>query len=255
LFDDYIDVKRELKMGVALENITFQGVEHKARLIRNGTYSLAQALAIALTLYGIAVFIGAYFTFVWGAKIIALAAFAALLCLFYPFSTRFGLGEAVIGLLFGPLLTYSVYFALTGTWTADLQLFSISLALLTVVVLHVHSLVDFEHDVARDKKTLCVLFKTKSNAIKTLVLLLSAAYLNVALIIIFTGAKTLFALVFLTLFTGVWLVKSAREYIALQNPAMQDFMRIFALARNLAAAFCIILAGVNLFTFFFSMVK
>lgn len=254
LLDDYVDLWRELKKGIPLQDITFAGVEQKGRLIKNGTFSMECTFKIICALYLVAVLIGAYFTALWGAKVIAIALIAAVLCALYPFATRFALGEVIIAALFGPLLTCAVFFVLTGSVSPALQQLSYSLALFNVAVGHIHSLMDWEHDVARGKKTLCTVLKSKDNALKALVALLAFAYLNILILIINKTLSVTFVLTFLTLPMAFELVKSMGDYIKVKDVKLSPrwyfgpmenweclceanihyFMYRFYLARNLA---------------------
>ena len=46
LFDDYIDVTKELNSGKTLNNIDFGAINNKAKLILNGTFSLKKVTRI-----------------------------------------------------------------------------------------------------------------------------------------------------------------------------------------------------------------
>lgn len=271
LLDDYIDLKREMKKGISLEEVVFAGAPQKALLIKNGTFKECCVVKIIASLYFIATLIGIYFTWLRGVEIIWIALFAAVLCLIYPFATKWrpgGIGEFVIAILFGPLLTYAVYFALTGETSRSLQLFSITLALFNVIVTHIHSLMDWEHDIVRGKRTLCTVFKTKENAVKTLCVLLALGYLNVVLLMVLKFVSPWFLLVLLTLPIARELVVSMNNYIYVRDVKLEPkwflgpmedwehfcsinhhyFMYRFYLARNLGMSTCIIAGLVYYFT-------
>jgi|GEM_PF-1521228 len=254
LLDDYVDLKRELKKGTSLQDVHFSGAPQKVMLIRNGTYPLKDIPAIIGVLFCLAIIIGIYFTIARGPLVIGIAAVAAVLCLLYPHASRWGLGELIIAVLFGPLLTLAVYFILTGSVSPSLQWFSLTLALFNVIVLHVHSLMDWEHDIERCKRTLCTIFKTKENAVITLITLIALGYLNIIMLVVLKYLSPWFLLVFATLPAAVELVISMKNFIAMKDlplkprwfyGPMEDweklcdknhhyFMFRFYLARNLA---------------------
>ena len=86
LFDDYIDVTKELNSGKTLDNIDFGAINNKAKLILNGTYSLKKVVRTIATLYATALLIGIYYTVTVGGWIPAIIGICAILCIFYPFS-------------------------------------------------------------------------------------------------------------------------------------------------------------------------
>ena len=263
LFDDYIDVKKEIKSGKTLKNIDFGAINNKAKLILNGTYSLKQVVTIISVLYAIALIIGIYYTVLQGGWILAIMAISGVLCLLYPFATKFYSGELIVGVIFGPLLMSGTYYALCGLISTRILIMSISVGLLTAALLHTHAIMDWEYDCTVGKNTFCRLFKTKENAIYALKAIVWAAYINVIYFTL-TGwlhPNALYAL--LTLPMAVELFKSIKDYINIKNvkfiPAwwmgpMEDweniknvrmdfFMYRFYLARNLCFLFCMI-AGI-----------
>ncbi|GBF22874.1 1,4-dihydroxy-2-naphthoate octaprenyltransferase [Candidatus Gastranaerophilus sp. (ex Termes propinquus)] len=253
LFDDYIDLKRELKKGAALSDVTFAGAPQKARLIKAEVYSLSSVFKIISSLYFIAILTGVYFTFLLGYEVVAIALVAALLCALYPFLTKWkpgGLGEVVLAILFGPLLTYGAYFALVGTHSLSLQLFSLTLALLIANVGHVHSLMDFENDIARGKRTLCTMFKTKQNARKVTTALIALAYFNMAALLALGYLPPLSAVVFFTLPTALKLVHALKvNEQGLEDSAEDSFFKIFSLARSIPVSVCIVVGLVYIYTY------
>ena len=259
LLDDFVDIKKELAQGKTIETIDFGAIKNKGRLILNGSFSFSQVKKIIAILFAIPVLIGIYYCFAIGLPMFAIILMSAILCLFYPFATRYYLGEVVIGLLFGPLLMSGTFMALCGLWSTRILFFSISIAFACIVIVHSHALMDWEYDQKRNKNTLCALFKTKENAIKTLIGLISLAYFNTVFFVLLGWLDKNTLYVFLTLPLAVELIKSMRDYIAVKNvefkpkwwfgpmedwqniekSGMAFFMYRFYLARNFLFAFCV----------------
>ena len=263
LLDDYIDVKKELKNGKTFDNIDFGAINNKAKLILNGTYSLESVFKIILALYTAAILIGIYFTTVSGLWIPVIILAAGVLCLLYPYATKYYAGEMIVALIFGPLLMCGTYYALCGLISVRIMIMSISIGLLTAALLHTHAIMDWEYDCKVRKNTFCRLFKTKENAIYALKVLVWLSYANVIFFTLggFLHPNALYTLI--TLPIAVELFKSIKEYIEvkdvkfiprfwmgpmedwenIKNNRMEFFMYRFYLARNLCFLFCII-AGI-----------
>jgi hypothetical protein len=137
------------------------------------------------------------------------------------------------------------------------------------VLLDAHALMDFDYDVKRGRKTLCTIFKTKSNALYTLGVLIFLAYLNVVYLVAFGILPKMFLFVFLSLPIAVKLIKSMSDYINVKDVPLVPkwwmgpmegwkkiceqnnhyFMFRFYLARNLMFSFAIISCVVCLIVF------
>lgn len=263
LLDDYIDVTQELKSGTKLDEIDFGAINNKARLILNGTFSLKSVVRITAILFAIAMLIGIYYTITCDIRVAFIVLLTGILCVLYPFATKFYLGEFIVGLIFGPLLMSGTFLVLSGLLSVRILIFSISVGLLTAVLLHAHALMDWEYDCKRGKNTLCRLSDSKQNAIIVLKVLIALAYTNVVIFVMTGYLNPNCLYVFLTLPIAVELIKSLKDYInikdvkfipkwwmgpmedwkKIQNGGMAFFMYRFYLARNLCFMFCII-AGI-----------
>lgn len=270
LFDDYMDVKKKLKDGIPLDKINFEDkIRNKAGLIINGTYSLKQVKNILFVLFGIGILAGVYFTFLYGWIIPVLAIIAGILCLLYPVSSKFYGSELIVGLIFGPLLIMGTYTALTGLYLNKLLIMSFAVALMIVVLLHTHNIMDFDFDIKTKKNTLCTLIGSKKGSLIALGIEILIAYL-----IIFYLAITqqfswwILTSVILTLPLSIKLIISLNDYNnvkdlefipkwylgpmenwdKIKEAHLEYFMYRFYLARNLGYFFCIILAVVCFFS-------
>lgn len=216
LFDCYIDVKAKLKQGYSFENMRFS-TERKARLIRNGTFSLKQVEIILCILFLCAILIGLYFAFITGWKVLLFALFGGILTLLYPISGKYYLAEAIVGIIFGPLAIMGGYYALTGDFNVNLFLLSWAIFFTTIILLHTHNIMDWEFDIKEGKNTLAILSGSKQNAISALRLMIISAYAVVVIGVLgqYFNPKMLY--VFLTLPIAVKLLESIKDYINIKD--------------------------------------
>ena len=216
LFDCYIDVKSKLKEGFTFENMIFSN-DRKARLIRNGTFSLKQVEIILAILFIVASSIGFYFAYVSDWKVLLFALLGGLLTLFYPISSKYGVSDLIVGLIFGPLCIVGGYWALCADFNLNLFLISWAIFFTTIILLHTHNIMDWEFDIKENKKTLAILSGSKENAIKALHLMIILSYAIVVLGVIFQffNPKTLY--VFLTLPIATKLLESMKDYINIKD--------------------------------------
>ncbi len=217
LFDDFIDVKLKLNQGYKLDEVKFNSFFNKARLIRNGTYSFSDITVILSVLFTIPLIAGVYFAIYSSPYVLIFALFGAILSIFYPISSKYYLSEITIGLIYGPLMILGGYLALTGEMHWNLLIASSAMFFATIVLLHTHSIMDWEFDILENKNTLAILSKTKQNAISVLRWLIALCYLTVVLGVfdLRLNPKTFY--VFLTLPVAVKLIESITDYINIKD--------------------------------------
>ena len=273
LFDDYIDIKKKLDEGIPLEQINFEKAKNKARLIKDGTYPLSKVRMIIGILFGIGILAGIYFTVIYGWIIPAIAVAAGILCLIYPFSSKFYASEIIIGAIFGPLLIMGTYIALTGDTTGAqvnrLLTLSFAVALIIMVLLDSHSLMDYDYDKSNGKNTLCTLVGTKKRALALIAAEIIIAYL---IIICLVASKQLSCWVLLPVivttplsvklitslndynnvkdlkFIPKWYLGPMENWDMVEKEGYEYFMYRFYIARNIGFIFCVTLAVVLFFT-------
>lgn len=217
LFDDYVDVKMKLKQCGSLDNISFERVVYKARLILNRTFSLPKVVLIFSALFLIALGVGIYFANNVSYGVLIFAAVGAVLAIFYPISAKFYLSEVIIGLIYGPLVINGGYYALTGGFNYGAFICSVAIFFAVIVLLHTDNIMDWEHDIKENKKTLPILYKDKVRAIALLKALIfwSYAVIVIAVALQILNPKSLY--VFLTLPIAVKLPDSMDDYIKIKD--------------------------------------
>ena len=180
LIDDYFDFKNEVRtIKSSDEKKSIKMQKGKCKYLIDGKATLNQLLCVIIGVFTFAALIGLVLTIVCGWPVVAIAVFASFFCLLYPKLTYWGLSELAVGMTFAPLLFAGTYFVMTGHFSLNIILISISTGLLTVGLLHTHALMDFDFDVKDRKRTLCTILKTKYNGLFALGAMMGIAYINI----------------------------------------------------------------------------
>jgi 1,4-dihydroxy-2-naphthoate octaprenyltransferase len=109
-----------------------------------------------------------------------------------------GLGEAAVGLGFGPLMVAGSYYVQAEGLSGRVVLISLPVAILIALVLLINGFPDRDADLAVGKRTLVVLLG-KARAVAVYHALLAAAYVSLALLIGFRALPPISLIVFLSL--------------------------------------------------------
>ena len=202
LLDDIFDY---ILGKVEVRNKTRNGRTIKCQHILNKSASITDFIIWATTFGSIAILIGLFFLYKFGVTVLYFIITGGLLSIFYsapPLKLSYrGLGELVIGLMFGPLLVCGVYFVSTGLFSYEAILLSIATGLLATNIVYVHSIIDTKVDYACEKQTLATILKTKPCQIFALCIFTFCPY-----IIGFIISKILGIVLLLTLPLAVFLV-------------------------------------------------
>lgn len=205
IFDDVVDYymeKRSIDKGLK-QNFNFQ--KNKCACIFDGSLTFKEYCFASFILFLIPLLIGLYFVLIYGTGLLPIIIITAILCLLYPILGSLGLGEVIVAVVFSPLLYLGVSYVMTGVYTIDVLLISISTGLLTVSVLHNHMLLDFKFDEKNRKITLCRLCKTQKRALYLLCFIILASYLNIIISVIFRLLSPIYLITLLSLPTAITL--------------------------------------------------
>lgn len=216
IFDDVVDYIREkaaIDKGVR-QSFNFQN--GKCACIFDGLLSLKEYCIASFILFFIPFLIGIYFVYVYGFELLPIILITSFLCLLYPILGCLGLGELVVAIVFSPLLYLGVFYVMTGFYSLDVLLISISTGLLSVAVLHNHMLLDFKFDEASRKITLCLLCKSEQRALILLCIIVFGAYLNIVFSVFLNKLSLFYLITFLSVPTAITLCKVM--YIHINNP-------------------------------------
>jgi len=261
ILDDYFDWKK----GAVAEykKLSKQGLvaaNNKCFYLEQNLTTPTTVLLVALGMDFIAVLLGLYIALKVGLSVIFIAAFAGLLGFFYsapPVRLSYrGLGEPVIGIMFGPLIMFGAYIT-AGAFLDELVLISsVIVGILVANIAFVHAITDFDSDTKVGKISFPILFKTKDNAIKALAMSYISAYLILGLGI-YKGIYPLASvIVFITLPKALALAKLLKNddktkkfwmgpienWEQLQKQGLDWFMMRLCISRNLVTDFVVLFA-------------
>ncbi|MDR2775741.1 MAG: prenyltransferase [Tannerella sp.] len=271
LFDDYFDYK--IKKSDYRNQMQHKGM--RARILKcayltSGRATLKRLLTVCFILGAIALSIGFVIYLYRGNVILLLALLTALLGLSYsgaPLRLSYhGLGEILIGIMFGPMLMIGVYYAACGVFDRSVLFVSIPVGLLVANIIYTHSIMDYEPDREIGKMTFAVLLKNKKRMLLCLLLLLAAVFCFIISGVICGYLSPFYLLSLLTLPMAVNLYRLMIEFVrnpersfsprfwmgpmnnwkGIQAAGIDWFMIRWLLARNLLSFFCLIIMIISL---------
>ncbi|MDR1631907.1 MAG: prenyltransferase [Dysgonamonadaceae bacterium] len=181
LFDDYFDYR--VKGAGFRDDMARKGFRAriaKCHYITSGQTTLNRLLIACLVFGAIALVAGSVIWWFRDNFILWIALIAAVLGISYsgaPMRLSYhGLGEIVIGVMFGPLSMTGVYYAACGHFDLSIVFISVPVGLLVANIVYTHSIMDCEPDKEVGKMTFAVLLKTQHRMLFCLLLLLLASY-------------------------------------------------------------------------------
>lgn len=176
-FNDYFDWKSGADPS---NNDYFMPYSGGSRSIELGLISESGLLRLAWASLTIACLAGLPFLLLRGPLLLLFGTFGAFSVYFYTapplrLAARHGLGELIVGLNFGPLMTAGVVFALTGTLSWLDFFVGLPIGLLTTAILWINQFPDIASDAQAGKINLVVMLG-KERARWGYLLLILAAY-------------------------------------------------------------------------------
>lgn len=158
-----------------------------SRTIQLGLLKPREVLAGSLLFFGAATLIGVYLTLVSGPLILVLITVGLISGFFYtapPFNwVSKGVGEFLVGVNFGALLTLGSYYVQTGALALEPVLASIPVSLLIAGVLYINEFPDYAADKTVGKKTI-VVRSGRARAVYGYALIVLGAYASVLLAVL-----------------------------------------------------------------------
>ena len=273
LADDFFDYK--VNTAESRKELSRQGF--RARIVKYPYLTSNQATlgdlkrAIILFLLFATIMGGIILTLRFNWLIVLIAFLTLFLGISYsgfPFKFSYiGLGELVIGIIFGPLLMMGVYIASANRLDISVILASIPVGLLVVNILFTHSFIDQKADESADKMTFARLLKTNKANLTASILFNFIPYLIIVAGVILKYLHPLYLLIFLVLPRSIWLIKSLIEFTKSNNTTLAKppkymgnmgdwekfqtagidwFMARWLAARNILSLFCIVIIIVNI---------
>jgi 1,4-dihydroxy-2-naphthoate octaprenyltransferase len=231
LLDDYMDYKILSKD----EKYMLSAQTCKCEYLKNGSVQPQMMLKVIALFCAFAALIGGILTLISGREVVLLALAGALIVLGYQKLSLRGLGEFAVFIAYGPLLFEGVYYVMTGGFSVDVFILSLSMAMITEGLIYTHMLLDYEGDLVLHKKTLCCRLGGREKALRLLYAFYASGYLFAALFAIKIQNYYIFA-VFLTLLPAVKLCLEMKAPNTKEN-----FYPRFIQARNIITYFALIL--------------
>lgn len=271
LLDDYFDyLHHDVE---ARKKVTAQGFRthmEKCHYIESGKASLSGLRNAVLVFLSIAAVAGGVVLWFQGWGVVLFALIGLLLGVSYsgkPLELGYhGLGELVIGIMFGPLLMLGMQYAACGVIDSVVWWVSLPVGLLVTNIVYSHAVLDLKADAQAEKMTFARLLKTNRK-----MLFCSALFNIVPFIIIIVGVALqqlhwAYLLVLPLLPMGIYLICSLKAHLEdraisfipqwwmgpmgnfelYRQHNMDWFLIRWLVARNLVTFFCLILAVVNI---------
>ena len=234
LFDDYIDYKK----------LTANSQKCKCAYIKEGKATLNDVLKVVVIYCVIACIAGSFLLLRCGMPVLWLGLLGGVITLIYAKLSQRGLSEIAVGTAFGPLLFEGVYFVMTGSFSLIVFIMSLAVVMFTVGLLYVHTLLDFEGDMASHKKTLVCRIGSKSKALKGVFIVYGLGYL-------FTGIlafmlKNYFILITFTLVPLVFDIYNSLKSFECGDETKEFYFRLLK-ARNLMVYYSLLITLFLLF--------
>ena len=215
ILDDYFDYKSLIKQ------VNFDKKEYlestqktKCRYLVSGVVSEKEFLITAFLYFGLASLAGLFFFIKCGKPVLYYTAAAGMIVILYSFMSKIKLSEVAVALAYGPILYGGVYYVMTKTISWEIFVLAIPTMLMTVVLLYIHTVMDYDFDLKEGHLTVANSFNSQLESLVVLKFLLTAAYLAPILLCIFDISDWQVLLTFLTIPLAVDLYKSMADYSA-----------------------------------------
>jgi 1,4-dihydroxy-2-naphthoate octaprenyltransferase len=266
LFDDYFDYKiKGAEFRDALARKGFRSRIAKCDYITSGKANMKQLLIACLAFGAIALSLGGVIFLFRGNTILWFALATAVLGVSYsggPLQLSYhGLGEILIGIMFGPLLMAGVYYSSCGQLDGAVLFISVPVGLLVANIVYTHAIMDYEPDKEAGKMTFAVLLRTKKRMLAVLFFLLFTSFACIVAGVITGYLSPFYLLTLLTFPMAAGLFYLMIEFVRrpektfspqiwmgpmtgwkrIQSFGLEWFMIRWLLARNLLSFFCIII--------------
>ena len=281
LADDYFDYKvdmlgdrdKVIRKGFRAMMVKYPYLTDGSETVKTLRRAIAQ-LVIAACLCGSVIFLVRGLgmgTFVISWWIVAIVAATAFLGIFYsapPFKLAYrGLGEPVIGVIFGPLLMMGVFYSAAGFVDWDIIGTSIPVGLLVLNILYTHSFIEKEGDAASNKMTLARLIGSYKANLPMVYIVNFLPYLLVILSVALGYLHPAYLAVLVVLPRSLWLCSSLRDFAngkqdvpekpyrwlgpmrewePVRASGVDWFLMRWLTARNILSGFCLVLIVVKL---------
>ena len=213
LIDDYFDYKFLIKQVNFDKNEYLKNSQKtKCRYLINGLMKEVDIIKLIFLYLLIAFLIGLYLYIKCGQLVIVFALIGFIIAVLYPFLTRICLAEFAVALAYGPALFGGVSYVMCGNLSDEVFLLSIPTTIMTVILLYIHMVMDYEFDLAEGKKTISNRFNSQLDSLVVLKYLIIFAYLSLPILCVLDILDWQVFFVYLTIPMAKDLYKSLIEF-------------------------------------------
>ena len=213
VLDDYFDYKCLIKqVGFDKNEYIRNAQKPKCRYIITGMLKESEVLAIAGIYFFIASIFGLFFFIKCGIGVLYFGAIGAVIAVLYSFLSKIRLSELAVAIAYGPALFGGIYYVMTKSFYWEALIVSIPTMTVTVILLYIHTVMDFDHDIKEGHLTIANIFDSQLDSLVLLKIYLVLAYVAPILLCIFDIADWQVFRVYLTIPLGVDLYKSMTDY-------------------------------------------
>lgn len=216
--DDYFDYK------ALIRQVDFDKTEYlknsqktKCRYLISGMLREADLIKLISVYFGVAFLIGIFLFIKCGMGVLYFALAGGIIGIIYPFISKICLSEIAVALTYGPILFGGVFYVMTGGYSLDAVILCLPTMIMTVVLLYIHTIMDYEYDLKESHLTIANRFNSQLDALIILKILLILAYLAIVLLCIFDMADWQIFLTYITIPLAVDLYKSLKSFAVNQE--------------------------------------
>lgn len=213
VLDDYFDYKTLIRQVNFDKNEYLKNSQKtKCRYLISGIIKEKDMLSWAFFYLFIAGLIGVFFFFKCGVGVLYFAIIGGLIALLYSFLSKIRLSELAIAVAYGPALFGGVYYVMTKTYSWEVFVLSIPTMFITVILLYIHTVMDFEFDINEGHNTIANAFDSSLDALVVLKWLIILAYVAPIILCIFDITDWQVLLCWLTIPLAIDLYNSMIDY-------------------------------------------
>ena len=213
VLDDYFDYKTLIKqVNFDKKEYLQNSQKTKCRYLISGMIQEKDMLYWALFYLFFAGLIGLYFYLKCGVGVLYFAIIGGLIAFLYSFLSKIRLSELAIAIAYGPALFGGIYYVMTKTYSWEVFVLSIPTMFITVILLYIHTVMDFEFDIKEGHNTIANAFDSSLDSLVVLKWLILFAYSAPIILCILDIADWQVLLCWLTIPLAIDLYKSMVDY-------------------------------------------
>ena len=213
VLDDYFDYKTLIKqVNFDKKEYLQNSQKTKCRYLISGMIQEKDMLYWALFYLFFAGLIGLYFYLKCGVGVLYFAIIGGLIAFLYSFLSKIRLSELAIAIAYGPALFGGIYYVMTKTYSWEAFVLSIPTMFITVILLYIHTVMDFEFDIKEGHNTIANAFDSSLDSLVVLKWLILFVYSTPIILCVLDIADWQVLLCWLTIPLAIDLYKSMVDY-------------------------------------------